>query len=78
MQGVEPRGFSPQRYFAENRWARGAALGTGAFFVITLAIALVRVAARHNSPTSKRRRTVEQNKVRMLPTCHASWEPDAA
>ncbi|KAK9841995.1 hypothetical protein WJX81_003170 [Elliptochloris bilobata] len=62
-QGVEPPGFSPQRYFAENRWARGAAFGTGAFFVITLAIALFRVAVRHNSPTAKRRRTVEQNKA---------------
>ena len=72
MQGVEPGGFSPQRYFAENRWARGVALGTGAFFLITLAIALVRVGARYNSPTSKRRRTVEQNKVRLPLTCHAS------
>ena len=72
MQGVEPGGFSPQRYFAENRWARGVALGTGAFFLITLAVALVRVSARYNSPTSKRRRTVEQNKARLPLTCHAS------
>ncbi len=64
MQGVDPGArFNPQRYLAENRWARGAAFGTGAFFVITLAIALVRVAQRFNSPVAKRRRTVEQNKV---------------
>ena len=66
VQGVEPSGFNPQRYFAENRWARNAAVGAGAFFAITLAVTLARVAKRYNSPTSKRRRTVDMNKAGLL------------
>ena len=61
LQGVEPF----QR-IAQARWARPVVGALGLLLAGTLLLSLARVVRRYNSPKSKRRRTVDLNKVPSL------------
>ena len=75
LQGVEPF----QR-IAQARWARPVVGALGLLLGGTLLLSLARVARRYNSPKSKRRRTVDLNKVPRLPHPwpEPAWSPSQA
>lgn len=60
-QGVPGR--LPFQGIPQTRWARPALGALGLLLAGTLLLSLVRVVRRYNSPKSKRRRTVDLNKV---------------
>ena len=60
-QGVPGR--LPFQGIPQMRWARPALGALGLLLAGTLLLSLVRVVRRYNSPKSKRRRTVDLNKV---------------
>ena len=64
LQMIEP--LSPISYIREHRWAKGAVLAGALLMAGTFVTAVVRVAQRYNSPTSKRRRSVNKNLVRIV------------
>lgn len=60
-QGVRASG--PVRLLEQSRWARPVLGVVGLFFAGTFLLSLIRVVRRFNSPRSKRKRTVNLNKV---------------
>ncbi len=60
-QGIDAS--APARFMEQNRWARPVLGAIGLFFAGTFLLSVVRVLRRHNSPRSKRTRTVNLNKV---------------
>ena len=65
MQGLQ--GVEPFQRIAQARWARPVVGALGLLLAGTLLLSLARVVRRYNSPKSKRRRTVDLNKVLSLP-----------
>ena len=78
MQGLQ--GVQPFQQISQARWARPVAGVLGLLLAGTFLLSLWRVVGRYNSPKSKRRRTVDLNKVPSLPrprpeplVCFVSW-----
>lgn len=68
MQGLQANPVFQR--LPQTRWARPALGALGLLFAGTLLLSVVRVFQRYNSPKSKRRRTVDLNKVLIPAPCY--------